>query len=305
MSLFNAFLSLSGAYDADLERDVPLARLTGLHVGGPASLVATAHSFHALSRVFDVLKAERVPWVVLGRGTAVLASDDGFEGCVIKLGREFCRISVDEERGILSAGAGALLSKVTNAAYQSGLSGLEPLTGIPGTLGGATALNAGNRRDWLGQRVQSLVCLRPGTGLVRYHGSDIEWDYRRTSVPPDEVVLEVTFALDPSEKALIGERSERELSRRRRSQPVGVTSTCQAFLDEPEREASALLAASGVAGWSVGGASVAAGAPNFVVNDGRASARDVLEVLHTMRDKVREAQDVQLKPQVKFLGFPA
>ena len=303
MSLFNAYLALSGAYDADIERDVPCARLTGLRVGGPASLVATAHSYHALARVFEILKQEGVPWVVLGRGTAVLASDDGFPGCVVRLGREFARISVGEGDGLLSAGAGALLSKVANAAYQNGLSGLEPLTGIPGTLGGAVSMNAGSRRQWLGEHVQSLVCFRPGEGMVRRQGSDIEWGYRRTSLPSDELVLEATFSLDPVGKPEVGDRSERELTKRRRSQPGTRACTCEVFLDAGDQEAARLLATSGVAGWGVGGAVVAPGAPNFVANDGRATAREVLEVIHGMRDKVKEAHGVQLKPQIKFLGF--
>lgn len=304
MSLFNAYLTLSGAYDADLEQDVPCARLTGLRVGGPAAMVATVHSYHALARTFEVLEQEEVPWVVLGRGTAVVASDEGFAGCVVRLGREFTRISVGEEEGLLSAGAGALLSKVANAAYQSGLSGLEPVTGIPGTLGGAVSMNAGNRHQALGDRVASLVCFRPGQGLVRRQGSSIEWGYRRTSLEPDELILEATFQLDPVGKPAVGDLSERELTKRRRLQPSVRSSTCEVFLDHGDQSAARLLAAAGVPGWGVGGASVEPGAPNFVVNDGRATAREVLEVIHGMRDRVKEAEGVQLKPQVKFLGFP-
>ena len=120
MSLFNAYMSLSGATDADVRRDERLAHHTTYRIGGPAGLFVTVHSYAALLKVVSVLAEERVEWVILGKGSNVLAADAGYDGCVIVLDDEFSRIKVGEG-GLLTAGAGALLSRVVNEALKAEL----------------------------------------------------------------------------------------------------------------------------------------------------------------------------------------
>lgn len=303
MSLFNAFMSLSGAYDADVRRDEPLSRRTSLRVGGPAALSCCAHSYPALARVLDTLRREGVPTAVLGKGSNVLVSDDGYEGCVVSLGREFSRIVVDVERATVSAGAGVQLAKVVNAAYQSGLSGLEDLAGIPGTVGGAVVMDAGSRHHWIGAAVRAVVCAKPGEGLVRHEGPDVDWGYRRTSIPADETVLEVELSLVPSTKPRVARAMDRRLAVRKGKVPMGVPSTGEVFMDPPDLSASRLLADAGLRGARSGGALVSQLNPDYIVNDRQARAVDVLALMHHMQETVEEANGVRLKPQVKFLGF--
>lgn len=156
MSLFNAYMSLSGVTDATVTRGERLAHHTTLHVGGPVGLWIVAHGYTGLARVVTVLDRERVPWVVLGRGSNVLAADKGFEGAIITLDDEFARLSVGDD-GTVTAGAGLLLSKLVNEAMRHGLSGLEPCVGIPGTVGGAVSMDAGTRHEWIGKRVHDVV----------------------------------------------------------------------------------------------------------------------------------------------------
>ena len=136
MSVFNAYMSLSGATDADVLRDEKLSRRTSYRIGGPARLLVLGHSYAALGKGVDVLAEEHVDWVILGKGSNVLASDAGYEGAVIILDDEFARVTVDAEQGTVTAGAGALLSKVVADAAKAELSGLEFCVGIPGTVGG-------------------------------------------------------------------------------------------------------------------------------------------------------------------------
>ena len=186
MSLFNAYMSLSGAIDADVRRDERLAHHTTYRIGGPAGLFVTVHSYAALLKVVSVLAEERVEWVILGKGSNVLAADAGYDGCVIVLDDEFSRIQVGEG-GLLTAGAGALLSRAVNEALKAELSGLESCVGIPGTVGGAVSMDAGTRREWIGQRVRDVVTLRPGEGLHRYEASG--WGVGYRCVPaPSEIV---------------------------------------------------------------------------------------------------------------------
>ena len=247
---------------------------------------------------------ERVEWVILGKGSNVLAADAGYDGCVIVLDDEFSRIQVGEG-GLLTAGAGALLSRVVNEALKAELSGLESCVGIPGTVGGAVSMDAGTRREWIGQRVRDVVTLRPGEGLHRYEASEIEWGYRCTSIPTSEIVLEATFQLERGQKQAIAEEMEARLRRRRSSQPMGRPCCGSVFRNPPERSAGILIESCGLKGAMAGGAQISEEHANFIVNTGRASAADVVSLMGRAHDAVRDRFDIDLACEVKLLGFGA
>ena len=124
MGLFNAVMSLSGAIDTDAIENERLARHTSYRIGGKAALFLTCHSYHALRRAVEVLTRERVPWVILGKGSNLLVSDSGYDGAVITLGREFTRTLLAEDGCTLTVGAGVMLARLVNSAFTRGLSGL-------------------------------------------------------------------------------------------------------------------------------------------------------------------------------------
>ena len=303
MSVFNAYMSLSGATDADVLRDEKLSRRTSYRIGGPARLLVLVHSYAALGKVVDVLAEEHVDWVILGKGSNVLASDAGYEGAVIILDDEFARVTVDAEQGAVTAGAGALLSKVVADAAKAELSGLEFCVGIPGTVGGAVSMDAGTRREWIGRCVRDLVVYRPGEGLLRYEGHEIEWGYRCTSIPTSEIILEATFALMKGERAAISADMESRLARRRRTQPMGKPTCGSVFRNPTDGSAGKLVEACGCKGLSSGRAQISTEHANFIVNNGGASAADVLSLIQLMHDSVLANSGVDLRCEVKLLGF--
>lgn len=304
MSLFNAYMSLSGAIDADVRRDERLAHHTTYRIGGPAGLFVTVHSYAALLKVISVLAEEHVEWVILGKGSNILAADAGYRGCVIVLDDEFGRIQVGEG-GLVTAGAGALLSRVVNEALKAELSGLEFCVGIPGTLGGAVSMDAGTRREWIGQRVRDLVTLRPGEGLHRYEGAEIEWGYRCTSIPTSEIILEATLQLEPGQKDAIAADMESRLRHRRSAQPMGRPCCGSVFRNSPERSAGVLIESCGLKGATVGGAQISEDHANFIVNTGRATAADVVSAMGQAHDAVLSRFGIDLACEVKLLGFGA
>lgn len=304
MSLFNAYMTLSDAIDADITRDERLSRRTSYRIGGPAAMLAVCHTPAALARTIEVLTAQEVEWVLMGKGSNLLVSDEGFDGCVIMLGREFSRVEVSAEDSTITAGAAVPLNKVVTAAMRASLSGLEFACGIPGTLGGAVSMDAGTRHEWMGSCVSSLVVLRPGEGLRRYAGSQVEWGYRWTSLAPTEIILEATLQLKPGDRADIATDMESRLAHRRSSQPMGKPSCGSVFRNPAGGEpVGRMLERCGLKGYAVGGAQVSETHANFIVNNGTATAADVLAVMRHMRDKVREVYGVDLQPEVKFLGF--
>lgn len=302
MSVYNAYMSLSGAIDADVVLDERLAHRTSLRIGGPAALSITAHTHPALAKAIDVLTHEQVEWVILGRGSNILVSDAGYDGCVIRLGREFGSVSVGED-GHVSAGASALLFKLVSDAQRAGLTGLEPCVGIPGTVGGAVSMNAGTAHEWIGPRVSSVVTLKPGTGLVAHAGPDIEWGYRFCSLEPSEIILTTEFALAPADPATVAEEMERRMVRRRHAQPIGRPTCGSVFKNPPGGSAAELIESCGLKGTSVGAAQISEVHANFIVNNGGATARDVLTLMRRMHADVLRRHRVDLEPEVKYLGF--
>lgn len=302
MSLYNAYLTLSGALDTEVVRDERLSLRTTYRIGGPAALTVTAHTYPALARAIDVLDREQVSWVVLGRGSNLLVADSGYDGCVIRLGREFSRISLEEATQV-SAGAAVVLSRLVGECQSEGLSGLEVCVGIPGTVGGAVSMNAGTRSEWIGRVVTSVVTFAPGTGLRRHDGAEIEWGYRTTSIPATEIILEASFSLELADPTAISNEMERRLSRRRRRQPIGKPTCGSVFKNPPNKFAAELIESCGLKGAVFGGAQISETHANFVVNNGSATALDVLAAMRCMHDTVQERYGIDLVPEVKFLGF--
>ena len=303
MSVFNAYMALSGAVDADIVRDEPLDKHTSYRIGGPCDLFVRAHTLSALVKTVETLDSCGVGWVILGKGSNVLASDEGYRGCVITLGREFSRVSV-QAGGVIVAGAGAALSKLVNDAFKASYAGLECCVGVPGTVGGALWMNAGTRREWIGSAVHDVVSYAPGTGLVRRVAAEIDWGYRTTSLPAGEILLEATFQLTPDSREAIASRTDALLHRRTRTQPTGVLSCGSVFKNPPSgRGAAELIEGLGLKGESCGGARISEKHANFIVSDGHASARDVISLMRTAHDAVLANAGVDLTPEVRFLGF--
>ncbi len=301
MSVLRAFKALSATEGVSVASDVALASCTTYRIGGPADLVAVANTYAGLVSLFRVLEAEQVPWVILGKGSNVLASDAGYRGCVVKLGSEFDRIQV--EGTTVSAGAAVQLPRLVNKTLSEELSGLECCAGIPGTVGGALSMDAGSRHEWIGRVVRDLVTYQPGVGMRRYLAPEIEWGYRWTTIPSNEIILEATFELTRSTKQAVAFEMNRRLARRRATQPTGKPCCGSVFKNPGDRSVGAMLEGCSLKGYRVGQAAVSERHANFVVNEGGARATDVLAIINHMHNQVQERYGVDLTPEVKFLGF--
>ena len=303
MGQFNAFMALSGMIDTDVIENECLSRHTSYRVGGPCQIFITCHSYHSLRRTIEVLTTQQVEWVILGKGSNLLVSDKGFDGAVITLGREFQRINIAQDGMTLSVGASTMLARLVNDAFSKSLSGLEFAVGIPGSVGGAISMNAGTRTDWIGNVCENITTFCPGIGLKHYDYTDIHWGYRETSIPKNEIILETTLKLIPSDKSSIRIRMEKNLQRRKKTQPIGKPSCGSVFRNPPQYSVGKMIEECGLKGFSVGGAQVSDIHANFIVNNGNATAADVSSVMQEVYGKVKDTYGVELKPEVKFLGF--
>lgn len=297
-------LAADDSFCGEIRYDEPLARHTTLKVGGPARVWVRADSLSALAAVLGSCEAQGIPWFAMGRGSNLLVSDEGFPGAVITLGGDFKQWNYDPEAMEFTVGAAASLPRIVQEAFRQGVAGLEFAVGTPGSVGGALRMNAGTRTEWLGSRVVSATSYRPGSGLISRRASDVEWGYRRTSFPSDEVLVECVLSVNPAEQALIRAKMEEKLTRRKRTQPLDEPSCGSVFRNPEGASAGALIEGAGLSGARVGGARISPKHANFIVNTGGACAADVAALIDQARQKVKQHYGIELTTEVRFLGFP-
>lgn len=296
-------LLVDDRFDGDIYPNEPMAKHTTYRIGGPARFYVRVNSISALTQLIGVCDQEDIPWVVVGRGSNLLVADEGFAGVAISLGRDFRTMRVEEDRNCIIAGAGCVLSTVVQEAFKRSLAGLEFAVGTPGTIGGALRMNAGSRGEWIGSHVLTVTSFKPGEGLRRRNGSEIDWGYRCSSFDSDETLLECELLVEKSDPFYIRGKMEASLSKRKKSQPMNAPSCGSVFRNPEGASAGELIEALGLKGHTIGGAQVSEVHANFIVNTGSATANDVRELIEYIQTKVNEAHGIELTPEVKFLGF--
>ncbi len=292
--------ALRRAVSGGVRPSEPMSRHTTFRIGGNARYFITCDNVSDLSGALRVLDLAGVEWIVLGRGSNVLVSDAGYDGAVILLGRDFRKHRVDG--AYLEAGGGAPLGTLVQDAYSKGLSGLEFAVGIPGTLAGALAMNAGESERWIGSIVESVTTFSPGTGLAAARGHEITWGYRRSSLPERAIIVEAVLRVTQADRDTIRHAMDGSLGRRKRTQPVGAACAGSVFVNPPGESAGRLIESAGLKGARHGGARISEVHANFIVNENRARAADVVALMRLMMSTVKDEYGIELRPEIKFLG---
>lgn len=300
MSAGRVYERLVTSVDGLVKRDEPLAKHTTYRIGGPAALFIECDSVTDLERTIETCAEESLEWTILGKGSNILASDDGYGGAVLVLGKGFKRHHCDGDS--VTSGAAVILAALVQQAFKQGQTGLEFAVGIPGTLGGALAMNAGTRDDWIGSIVESVTVYVPGSGLTNVRGPEIDWGYRRSGLTRRGVIVESTLALKQGDASHIRQVMEASLRRRKRNQPLGTPNAGSVFVNPPGDSAGRIIESLGLKGASVGGAQISDVHANFIVNTGNATASDVIALIARVRDAAREAHGIELTPEIRFLG---
>jgi UDP-N-acetylmuramate dehydrogenase len=283
----------------ELARDAPLAPRTAVRVGGPADLLVRPADPDALVALLQAVRALGVPLAILGGGANLLVADAGVRGVVLKLPQDLGAESVEGESLVLAAGAP--IARLPARAHAHGLVGMEFLGGIPGTLGGATAMNAGTRIGELSDVVERAeLATADGAGFVP--AAALGFAYRTCRLPPGAVVTRIAFRLRPGDVAASAAAMAADREQRRRSQPLDRPTFGSTFRNPPGEFAGRLIEAVGLKGHRVGNATWSDVHANFVSNLGGATARDVLALVRLARARVRERFGIVLEPEVRLLG---
>lgn len=283
--------------------DEPLARYTTYRIGGPADILAIPASDDDVASVLAKAKELGLPVTVIGSGSNLLVSDRGIRGLVLRLGRSMGDVTFDGRRVV--AQAGTSLPRLAKMAADRGLSGLEWGGGVPGTVGGAVAMNAGahgGETSLVLKRVHLVD--RQGRRLARTP-EEMAFSYRRCGLIRREglVVVSAEFQLEEGDPREILERMKSFAARRRRTQPLGMPSSGSVFKNPPGDFAGRLIEAVQLKGARIGGAQISTVHGNFIVNTGGARAEDVYNLIRLAQTRVYEAFGIELELEVELVGW--
>ncbi len=285
--------------------DVPLAPLTYYRIGGPAAVLIEPTTSDELLIASRLLKESRLEVFILGAGSNVLVSDDGFPGAVIRLAGDFEKLGSSEKDITIHAGASVSLVRVLKEAVKIGMKGAERLAGIPGWIGGAIFMNAGTHGEYIDGLLESVDMIYESGEPQTIHPDNCGFAYRMSRFQKTgEIIRGCTLIGDRINPKTLEAEIDRRLERRRNTQPVDVPS-CGCVFRNPEGDKSAgmLIEEAGLKGTRSGDAVISERHANFVVNEGNASARDVLSLMALAQRKIYESTGIKLLPEVRGVGF--
>jgi UDP-N-acetylenolpyruvoylglucosamine reductase len=283
-----------------IRRNEPLAKHTTLRVGGPADVYVEPASEEDLAGVVKFCNEHDLPLFVIGRGSNLLVRDGGFRGVVICLAQaNFSRIEVAGER--LRCGAGAKLKKVAVEAKRNGLAGVEFLEGIPGSVGGALRMNAGAMGGATFDVIESVRFMDHAGKVQERSRAGMPVEYRCCPLLKNHIALGAVFKGQPAPRGEIEKRMKAFNEKRWESQPAAPSAGCL-FKNPEQIPAGKLIDELGLKGTRVGGAVVSAEHGNFIVNEGGATARDILELIAILKQRAKEERGIDLQTEVEIIG---
>ena len=284
--------------DLGAKENVPLSELVSFRVGGPAAFVLQPKEEGSLGRALDLCRAAQIPVILLGNGTNVLPSDKGFSGLILQLSGDGTAPLFEGEK--VTVGAGCSLTALAKESVQRGLMGLERLCGIPGTVGGAVAMNAGAYGGEIKTALRRVRVYRDGAFLWEDARLE-EMGYRKSPYTwPGTIVSAAELQLLPDDGTAAATMADC-MKKRREKQPLSLPSAGSTFKRPEGHFAGALIEGCGLKGYSIGGAQVSELHAGFIVNRGGATAGDVLSLIRHVQDVVYRETGVTLEPEVKRL----
>ena len=291
---------LISVFDTEtIKIDEPMKAHTSFKVGGPADILAVPNSTEEVIELVKICKEEKVPYYIIGNGSNILVKDGGIRGLVIKFSR-MNKLKVEGETII--AESGATMPSICNATLKEDLTGFEFACGIPGSIGGAVAMNAGAYNGEISNVISNATILDDKGEIKILNKEQLELGYRTSSILKyGYTILKVTLKLEKGEHDKISGRIQ-DLSRRRsEGQPLEFPSAGSTFKRPEGYYAAKLIEDTGLKGLCIGGAEVSKKHSGFIINKGDATASDILELIKMVQEKVKEKYEVELLTEVRII----
>ena len=284
-----------------VKKDEPMKIHTTFRVGGPASYFVTPETEEEVAKVIEVCTQENVPYYIVGNGSNLLVSDQGYEGVIIQIYKQMNQVEITENE--IHAQAGALLSMIANRAMEAELTGFEFAAGIPGTLGGACVMNAGAYGGEMKDVLESVTVLTGEGKIIELGRNELELGYRTSVIAKKGyIVLGAVLKLERGDGEKIKTYMDELKEKRVTKQPLEYPSAGSTFKRPEGYFAGKLIEDAGLRGFQVGGAQVSEKHCGFVINRDHATAADIMELMRQVQIRVKENSGVDLEPEVKRLG---
>lgn len=278
----------------------PMSKHTTFRIGGNADMFVSPE-ITQVPAIMKLAKEYQVPVTIVGNGSNLLVGDKGIRGLVVSFGKAAETVTVEKNR--ITAGAGALLSKIAAEALRNSLTGFEFAAGIPGTIGGALVMNAGAYDGEMKDVLVSAKVLTKEGEVIEVKAEDLDLSYRHSCIPEKEyIVLEATICLQEGNEEAIREKMADFRGRRIDKQPLEYPSAGSTFKRPEGHFAGKLIQDAELRGYTVGGAQVSEKHCGFVINKGGATAADICQLIVDVKEKVYDKFQVELEPEVKMIG---
>ena len=278
----------------------PLSFHTSLRTGGPADVFVVPQDLDDVRHTLSFAYRQQLPIVMLGGGNKMLMRDGGVRGVVVKLEGCLARADFQGEEAMVGAGMG--LATLVRQATAHELGGIEPLVGIPATLGGAVATNAGTPDGWIGDYLSAVYFLYPDGSFGEYKPPATPLAERHLDLPPDVVIVGCRLRFERKTAKEIQREVKQRLKQKNIAQPLALASAGAVWKDPPGMAAGRLIERAGLRGKRVGCAEISAKHPNYIINRGGASAADILGLMDLTRERVRAQFRVALEEDIRVLG---
>ena len=289
--------------DRLIKYDEPLKNHSSLGIGGPADVFCSPGNIEDLKKVISIFKEYNKPFLVIGNGTNLLILDNGIRGLIINLNKDFKKIEFSDK--IVKVGAGVSLVHLSKMVLNRELSGLEFACAIPGTLGGAIINNASFKGNCMADVVQNVTFLTRENKIERKSKSNLNFHYRECNLKGKPVIiLEATLLLKKGNKEEIESKIKQNIEIRKSRQPLDKFSAGSIFKNPPGYYAGELIEKVGAKGLSRGKAEISTRHANFIVNNGGASARDILYLMEEIEKRVKKNFGIKLEREIEILGEP-
>lgn len=281
--------------------DEPLARHTSYRIGGPARVFALPRTQEDLFAIGAYLRSSGEKYFLLGNGSNVLAPTAGFPGVVICTKELEPLLEINGQEVHVSAGT--LNSRLLRACAEAGLGGIDALSGVPGNLGGAVFMNAGTSQGWISEVLTEVEVLSLNGQTRKVGQADLKYSYREQHyLKPGELIWAATLRLQQEDPSIIRARLAESVKKRKAAQPIELPSCGSVFRNPDGKNAWKLVADAGLRDFARGGARISDKHCNFIVNDGGASAEDVLFLIQTAKEKVYASSGIRLQEEVVQLS---
>jgi len=292
----------------EIRKNELMSKHTSFAIGGPADILASPVDRDDLVMLLKEIRQQGAPYYILGSGTNLLVKDGGFRGVMISLKRMHAIRIEREYRSIggsyvaVQAEAGAPLTTLLAFSLEKGFTGLEFAAGIPGTIGGAICMNAGTGGGAIGDIIESVSILSPEGTVVKKSREEMKFGYRTSSIPAGHLVLDASVILRRDDAEKIKKKVKELIDTRKQRQPWGLPNAGSMFKNPQEESAGRLIETAGLKGRTIGNAQVSDKHANFIVNTGKATAADVLQLMEIVKQAVLEVHGVRLEPEIKVIG---